>query len=100
MTSIEGKKNIYHLSKISTHAIPETTPLCGRLNLILLTSVPTAGYIGQFCAGDEDGCEQMPCGEDAVCMDRPAPMVGYTCECPAGYNLTEDGNRCLGTLEC
>ncbi len=56
-----------------------------------------AGYDGQFCEGDRDDCVQQPCGEEAECVDHPAPMVGVTCVCPEGFNITEDGTRCLGT---
>ncbi len=56
-----------------------------------------AGYDGQFCEGDRDDCVQQPCGEEAECVDNPAPMVGVTCVCPDGFNVTEDGTRCLGT---
>ncbi len=55
------------------------------------------GYDGQFCEGDRDDCVQQPCGEEAECVDNPAPMVGVTCVCPDGFNITEDGTRCLGT---
>ncbi len=55
-----------------------------------------AAYDGLFCEGDADGCAQLPCGEAAECVDNPAPMVGVTCMCPKGFNITEDGSKCVG----
>ena len=40
-------------------------------------------------SSDIDGCSYDLCQDgddiDAVCVDNPAPMDGYTCHCSSGY---------------
>lgn len=43
---------------------------------------------------DADWCAASPnaCGADNVCKDNTAPLNGYTCTCPKGYELVDPSN--------
>ena len=55
-----------------------------------------AGYSGDFCERDRDGCvEGAGCFMGVNCTDVPAPGTGAVCRsCPLG--LTGDGVTCQG----
>ena len=60
----------------------------------MIYSSPLA-WTGLFCTEDVDGCSELSCFQDAVCVDAPAPMTGVICpECPLGYD--RDGQKCFG----
>ena len=56
-----------------------------------------AAYDGEHCESDRDGCTAafQPCFSGVPCLDRKAPLSGYTCGgCPAGFSGS--GHSCFG----
>ena len=77
--------------------ILQKTDLFHVLNLqCALCSVPCAGYSGEVCENDRNGCTQdVGCFNGVQCTDNPAPLAGATCgPCPAGFS--GDGRTCTG----
>ena len=77
--------------------ILQKTDLFHVLNLqCALCSVPCAGYAGEVCENDRNGCTQdVGCFNGVQCTDNPAPLAGATCgPCPPGFS--GDGRTCTG----
>lgn len=51
---------------------------------------------------DIDSCSPNPCtvaafpNTDGVCRDKPAPNVGFDCDCSAGYTWNTTSRACEG----
>ncbi|XP_065884099.1 mucin-like protein isoform X2 [Dysidea avara] len=75
----------------------------GLLNIdttfVVLNCECPAGYDGEYCQNDADGCDIISCLEGQQCFDYPAPLVGAECSCPSGYAAGND-SKCVDIDEC
>ena len=78
----------YRLSGLSFHHVP-LMPHFSHLS----------GYSGSTCSEDLDGCVDLQCYPEVVCVDLPPPSLVAECAtCPNG--TTGDGQDCEDYNEC
>ncbi|KAF8061903.1 EGF1 [Scenedesmus sp. PABB004] len=64
----------------------------------------TAGWEGQTCDADIDGCAAAPCANvshaTSACVDAPAPATGHACGCVPHYAWDAAAQRCAFEPTC
>jgi hypothetical protein len=69
-------------------AFPNAFCTVGLMARTPMPDLPCAGAVCTVneCCADTDACPSAPCsGQGSVCLDDPAPSIGYTCACQEGW---------------
>ena len=77
MFTLFFKHNIYNMLRYENTDSSDASSPCQEIN---------------SCLGD-------PCGP-GNCTDIPAPQVGYTCDCDAGYEYNDEEGTCVEIDSC